>query len=122
MFLDEFVLLQQIFFHTDELRLLGKSCDSMLTRFDLQSTACEVLVSFGTARGQGVKWAGCLGAGSAFSRVLGCSSLNAGGEGDLLARCRAVLSQTISDEGAVYADSTAVGRGAGATDADPALG
>ena len=55
MFLDEFVLLQQIFFHTDELRLLGKSCDSMLTRFDLQSTACEVLVSFGTAQGQGVQ-------------------------------------------------------------------
>ena len=54
--------------------------------------------------------------------MLGCSSLNAGGEGDLSARCRAVLSQTISDEGAVYADSTAVGRGAGATDADPALG
>ena len=45
--------------------------------------------------------------------MLGCSSLNAGGEGDLSARCRAVLSQTISDEGAVYADSTAVGRGAG---------
>ena len=55
MFLDEFVLLQQIFFHTDELRLLGKFCDSMLTRFDLQSTACEVLVSFGTAQGQGVQ-------------------------------------------------------------------
>ena len=51
---DELILLQQIFFHTDELRLLGKFCDSMLTRFDLQSIACEVLVSFGTARGQGV--------------------------------------------------------------------
>ena len=53
MFPDELILLQQIFFHTDELRLLGKFCDSIMTRFDLQSIACEVLVSFGTARRQG---------------------------------------------------------------------
>ena len=55
MFPDEFVLLQQILFDIDELRLLGKFCDSMMTRFDLQSIACEVLVSFGTAQGQGVQ-------------------------------------------------------------------
>jgi|GEM_PF-4737035 len=49
MFPDEFVLLQQILFDIDELRLFGKFCDSMMMRFDLQLTACEVLLSFGTA-------------------------------------------------------------------------